>query len=269
MKFLIHSTAAMMLCIASGCGRLDFAVLGDGALTPDAMIQFCSTALTPHDEDGDAIDDACDLCPQLADPVQADTDGDKIGDGCDPAPAAAKQRVVFFDPFTDSTVARWNLSVPGVWAPDVLAFVETLTIETKQDDVNVDVTLEGVVDSIGLPRRQLFISSTNSAINTQWYGEVIDDGDNNEAVQVMREIVDSYTQYASTPAPAVFAVAPFRLTFAIREQGRIAVQGTFAGQTFAAESVAADYQNNDNRLKIFAGSLGMRLRSVFVVATDP
>lgn len=268
MKHLVSCVAAMMLTIASACGRHDFAVLPDSAVRPDASITFCSTALTPHDEDGDAIDDACDVCPQLADPAQADSDGDKVGDVCDPAPALAKQRVAFFDPFTDPTVARWNLSVPGVWAPDVLEVIGTLTVETNQVDVNVDVTLEGVVDSIGLPRRQLFISSSNSAINTQWYGEVIDEGDNNEAVQVMREIADSYTQYASTPAPAVFAVAPFRLTFSIREQGRIAVQGTFAGQTFAAESVAADYLNNDNLLKIFADSLGMRLRSVFVVATD-
>lgn len=269
MTKLIIPTALLMLCIGDGCGRREFAVLSDGAATPDAMVNFCSAATTPHDEDGDAIDDACDVCPQLADPAQADSDGDKVGDVCDPAPALAKQRVAFFDPFTDPTVARWALSAPGVWAPDMLEFAGTLTIETKQDDVNVDVTVEGVVDSIGLPRRQLFISSSNSATNTQWYGEVIDEGDNNEAVQVMREIADSYTQYASTPAPAVFAVAPFRLTFSIREQGRIAVQGTFAGQTFAAESVAADYQNNDNMLKVFTASLGMRVRSVFVVATDP
>lgn len=74
-KLIIHS-ALLMLCIGDGFGRRDFAVLSDGAATPDAMVNFCSTAISPHDEDGDAIDDACDVCPQLADPAQADSDGD-------------------------------------------------------------------------------------------------------------------------------------------------------------------------------------------------
>ncbi len=41
------------------------------------------------DADGDALPDACDLCPQAADPDQTDTDGDGLGDACDNCPTSA------------------------------------------------------------------------------------------------------------------------------------------------------------------------------------
>lgn len=50
-----------------------------------------------HDEDGDGVDDACDVCPQLADDGR-DSDGDGVGDACDLAPT--QEQRVLFDPFT-------------------------------------------------------------------------------------------------------------------------------------------------------------------------
>jgi len=50
----------------------------------EAPIQPCATALG-LDSDGDAIDDGCDLCPQIADD-QTDSDGDRLGDVCDNCP---------------------------------------------------------------------------------------------------------------------------------------------------------------------------------------
>jgi Ca2+-binding RTX toxin-like protein len=40
------------------------------------------------DTDGDLVDDAVDLCPEVADPYQADHDGDGIGDLCDDSASA-------------------------------------------------------------------------------------------------------------------------------------------------------------------------------------
>lgn len=44
----------------------------------------CATAIG-HDEDGDGIDDACDVCPAVPDNGE-DADGDGVGDACDPLP---------------------------------------------------------------------------------------------------------------------------------------------------------------------------------------
>lgn len=41
------------------------------------------TGTTPGDADGDGIDDAVDVCPAAADPLQGDADGDGSGDACD------------------------------------------------------------------------------------------------------------------------------------------------------------------------------------------
>src|SRR5260221_977947 len=76
----------VVIVFALGCGRLRFDPLGDGAAV-------CVTAVG-HDEDGDGVDDACDVCLYVPDPAQLDSDGDGIGDACDPEPNNPRQHVV-------------------------------------------------------------------------------------------------------------------------------------------------------------------------------
>lgn len=68
------------------------------------------------DEDDDGHDDACDVCPGIADSQQADTDGDEVGNACDPTPGGndALDRFMSFATPLDTT--RW-LSSPD-WAQD-------------------------------------------------------------------------------------------------------------------------------------------------------
>jgi len=86
-----------------GCGRVGFDGRAVDDASPRADTRTDAPPCTPrgHDEDGDSIDDACDVCPQLADPGQADADGDLVGDACDPEPENPRQHIVFFDPFVD------------------------------------------------------------------------------------------------------------------------------------------------------------------------
>ena len=82
------------LLVLVGCGRIGFALRGD--VSADA--RPC-VAPVGHDEDGDGIDDACDVCPWVADPAQLDGDGDGVGDACDPNPTTPTEQLARFDSF--------------------------------------------------------------------------------------------------------------------------------------------------------------------------
>jgi hypothetical protein len=85
----------LLLFLLVGCGRFGFEGASSDAGTGDAR----TCVPVGHDEDGDTVDDACDVCPHLAGP-QIDGDGDGVGDACDPNPTEPRDRIVFFDAYT-------------------------------------------------------------------------------------------------------------------------------------------------------------------------
>lgn len=102
----------LLLVVFAGCGRLSF----DDA-KPDAARPLDANACTDpsgHDEDGDAIDDACDACPQIADD-QLDADGDGVGDACDLA--TTQEQRTFFDPFTAART-EWTYDPAATFGGD-------------------------------------------------------------------------------------------------------------------------------------------------------
>jgi len=100
-----------MLLVLAACGRVDFE----------------ARSCLGHDEDGDGVADACDVCPHLADD-QADRDGDGVGDACDPHPDDAIDHLAYFDPFT---------------APDDIWLFRESTPTYLGDDLDLDATPEG------------------------------------------------------------------------------------------------------------------------------
>ena len=84
----VRVVGTLLVLGVMSCGRVHFDRLDD------------ASCVAVHDEDGDSIDDACDVCPHVPDKDQADGDGDRVGDACDPEPAIARQRIMLFDPFT-------------------------------------------------------------------------------------------------------------------------------------------------------------------------
>lgn len=127
----------MILAACTACGRLAFDPTGapdhgppDGeAADGDATEVPACAAPVGHDEDDDGVDDACDVCPQLADD-QGDSDADGVGNACDLADTA--QQRLMFDPFT-SARADW------VFDPEVTLLGDALALPGT--DTNVIVRL--------------------------------------------------------------------------------------------------------------------------------
>lgn len=117
---------------------------------PDAAPPDAECVPVGHDEDGDAIDDACDPCPFDVD-NSGDADGDGIALACDPDPGKPNQRIFFsgFDAAsrTDLTLASgtytqdafvasgpgvhalyWNGNPDGMW---IIAGVDVTGLENE------------------------------------------------------------------------------------------------------------------------------------------
>jgi len=113
------------LLVLAGCrmgfdGQSGVDAQQDGA-RQDADASARCTAIV-HDEDHDGIDDACDVCPHVADPSQVDTDGDGVGDACDPSPSSPTEHIVLFEPFTQT-------SVPSGWTVNDFSATSTYTFD--------------------------------------------------------------------------------------------------------------------------------------------
>jgi hypothetical protein len=92
----------VVVALVTGCGRVAFDGAGD-AQSDTSGDAFVCMAPVGHDEDGDLVDDACDVCPHIADAAQADGDGDGVGDACDPRPTTPGDNIALFDAFTADT----------------------------------------------------------------------------------------------------------------------------------------------------------------------
>ena len=147
---------AVLLCLA-GCNQ----IFGNHSVNvsafdaaPDA--DPCSIHAGDsgfHDEDGDAINDACDNCPTVKNSGQTDTDGDGIGDECDPQPGIADQQLSFLS-FADGATVQLT-RIGGDWTihDDALyitagADFEDMVFDTLAPVPPFEVRAHIVVDAI-------------------------------------------------------------------------------------------------------------------------
>jgi hypothetical protein len=263
-----HRSWLLPLVAASACGRFGFATKDN--VSVDANV-LCISAIS-HDDDGDGVNDDCDLCPGIAEAAQGDRDHDGVGDLCDPDPDNRRHTIALFDSGVDTSL----------WSPDSSATVngDCIVLASSGDQVlwpqtsdDVDIEIEGVIDSVdgAAARRQLFIGSKEQLpIGPRlWYGEIIDDGPGLQTAQVIRSDDAGYFQYNFLSVTEPFAVGPFRMHLTLRTKGSIALNATMGTQEFKAVGVASDYVRSNNRIQLVSQGISLRVRSLFIVATQP
>lgn len=103
----------VLALLVGGCdAAFGFQIPADApADGPVDVLLPLDVVLADHDEDGDGVDDAIDVCPGRSGD-QLDTDGDGVGDACDPHPTLPIDRLRYFSSL--ESFAGWSMRA-GTW----------------------------------------------------------------------------------------------------------------------------------------------------------
>lgn len=244
--------------LLAACGRIGF----DGATgDPDGSIPTpdlapCTNG-TNHDEDGDGIDDGCDLCPHVFDPDQANFDRDGLGDECDWD--LFSESVRFFDPFEEaradwmyergSSVAGGQLVLAGLAGDSYATLVEAPGLER--------IEVEGELVTVAGEQRQLSLHADEPSGMRSYYCELYDSGSAGKVGLTYTYDFVAYTIVQEMPIGRIDA-GPVKLTMVnVRPNVQCIVEyageryqtGGFVpndlpGTRFAVESLAIDTRIN-------------------------
>jgi hypothetical protein len=197
-----------------------------------------------HDEDGDALDDACDPCP-FDTSNDGDADQDGIALACDPDPSTANQ-VLLFSGFDEVSRASLTLTGGG-FADDAYHVTGT---GSAQLIANVDPAAIWVVAGVGVNRREgtgyseigYVFDATVAPMSTQLNGFLCVLGYGNsqdyvETYQRQRPLGDTGTIHSPSPIDMATFKGAIRGSYQrggspatscsfVGEQGEVAVSGT-------------------------------------------
>jgi hypothetical protein len=162
--------AFLALVVLAACGRSHFDVVSDPH-GMDALEDPCPG----HDEDGDGVGDACDVCPHVPDPLQEDRDGDGVGDACDPNPETPSERIALFDPFLTHD-PQWESDAQIEFGSDSVRIPPTggsTTLTRPLEFLRYEIA--GELVGFGAQPLHQFYLGVNGPNGELWYGEMLDD----------------------------------------------------------------------------------------------
>ena len=199
--------AGLLIWIAA-CGRVDFGALADSG----------SRCPAGHDEDRDGVADACDNCPHVPNPDQADGDGDGVGDVCDPHPVEPRDHIVFFDPFVDVR-PEWRVitGAPMIHGDQLLADTRAaaLVLGYTANATTDQFTYAGHIgDAAAGAQHQLTIAIGDSATNF-YFCELNENLGASMLNLTFTHMPGSFTQFATTPATGPIANGAVQLQLSI------------------------------------------------------
>jgi hypothetical protein len=145
-----------------GCGRIGF----DPAIDASAGdAEWTDGASATHDEDGDGVVDADDVCPHLPG-SQLDSDSDGVGDDCDWEPNLPRQRFALFatmQPGHPFTIAAGNF----IQGDDALRFDGAAYGELEHGliagEIEVDIGVDVIATVGSNTQHQIALGATGSA----------------------------------------------------------------------------------------------------------
>lgn len=260
------SRALTIAILLGGCGRLSFDAQGtsDGATGDVARDTGTGcTGAVGHDEDGDGVDDACDVCPHLAD-NQSDADGDRVGDACDPEPANPRQKIVFFDPFV--SLAGWtavtNESIDNDAAllrasTGIRAVHRPYVPQTDYFEMGVETL------ATGPGTQSLVMINLDTGAAGNYYCEMFDNGTPLLQFTYTFDGVN-FLHPQTTNAPTRLVPTSARLQMA-RDATNVRCGAVWAGQQLAASGATPALAANE--LVIYAENIDVRIRYMVQIRT--
>lgn len=242
----------LLLVLLAGCGRFAFESTTDASDGPAPDAKPCMAI--GHDEDGDTIDDACDVCPHVPDATQRDADRDGVGDACDPT--TANETTAFFDPLIEDR-AEWNfVGASHSYADD------SLTLDTRTDyyfmaraatAANDYFELRGTIVSVGDTSAQITLSFYVGG-RPHYYCELFG-GPGSSKVAMTYSFDDmTFMSPSETPLPG-FAPGPFILAADHRSPNLVCSGG---GAT-ASAAIPAGFMSPPDRVAVQIKGLELRL----------
>ena len=252
--------SALML---AGCGRLAFDPTGDALQTG-------------HDEDGDGVIDAVDLCPHVAGP-QVDGDGDGVGDDCDPNPTVPRERIAMFatmmpgdQPFTIVTNDGAFTQLADAWqftgaaqADDNLTAVVSLAMNVGDVRVAAGVDVTGRIDPANQHQAALLVL-TPTPYDFVELNEV-------NSTSIARASIShfdgtSYTSPAWQPLSAGLHTGSMMLQTTQRVGVSVELLGGWAGEMYSVQA-GAQYQGS-SEIRLAFNNVLFEIRYVCVITSS-